>query len=122
MARITNEDCLVKVPNSFELITIASHRSREISTGSAPKIELKHKNEKPTVIALREIASGIVDVNEVREYLIESKRTSNTVANMLKQAEEAEAEMETAGTTTGSKESQDPSSEAIIPDEVVKND
>lgn len=59
MARITIEDCLVQVPNRFELVLLASARARQIAKGSVPLISSEDaKGSKPTVIALREIAEG----------------------------------------------------------------
>lgn len=61
MARITVEDCLKKIPNRFQLTLAATYRARQITIGSAPLIETdRHDKEKPTVIALREIAEGKV--------------------------------------------------------------
>lgn len=57
MARITIEDCLAVIPNRFELTMIASNRARELTKGHAAIIPVK-AGEKPSVIALREIASG----------------------------------------------------------------
>ena len=57
MARITVEDCLKKINNRFERVLCAAYRARLISQGHAPKIEAK---DKPTVIALREVAQGEV--------------------------------------------------------------
>ena len=56
MARITIEDCLDKIPNRFELTLAATNRARQISAGSAPLLDADR--DKPTVIALREMASG----------------------------------------------------------------
>lgn len=55
MARVTVEDCLEKIQNRFELVLCAASRARQISQGYAPKVEAK---DKPTVVALREIAEG----------------------------------------------------------------
>ncbi len=55
MARITVEDCLKQIPNRFDLALAATYRARMLAQGHAPKIDSK---DKPTVIALREIASG----------------------------------------------------------------
>lgn len=55
MARVTVEDCLKKIPNRFELVLCAAYRARRISQGYAPKVDAK---DKPTVVALREIAEG----------------------------------------------------------------
>ncbi|MDX1482172.1 MAG: DNA-directed RNA polymerase subunit omega [Woeseiaceae bacterium] len=58
MARITVEDCLDNIDNIFEMVLVASKRARRIAHGAEPMVELE--NDKPTVIALREIAEGHV--------------------------------------------------------------
>ena len=58
MARITVEDCLDNIDNIFEMVLVASKRARRIAHGADPMVELE--NDKPTVIALREIAEGHV--------------------------------------------------------------
>ncbi len=58
MARVTVEDCLDKVANRFELVLVASKRARQIANGAQPFVPLE--NDKPTVVALREIAEGYV--------------------------------------------------------------
>lgn len=58
MARVTVEDCLAKVPNRFELVILASRRSKKIFKGQKPLVE-NYKN-RPIVMALREIAAGKV--------------------------------------------------------------
>ena len=57
MARITVEDCLKHIPNRFELALAATYRARMLAQGHSPKVESK---DKPTVTALREIASAKV--------------------------------------------------------------
>lgn len=75
MARITVEDCLENVANRFELVMVASKRARQIATGGkAPMVQ--EESDKPTVIALREIAEGFV------------------TADILTRDEDAEAEEE----------------------------
>lgn len=60
MARVTVEDCLENVDNRFELVMVASRRARQLTTGGKePKVEWG--NDKPTVVALREIAEGVID-------------------------------------------------------------
>ena len=59
MARITVEDCIEKIPNRFELVLVATKRARQIVHGSP--LLTHHAKDKPTVIALREIAEGMVD-------------------------------------------------------------
>ena len=56
MARVTVSDCLEKLDNRFELVLLASRRARQIMDGAEPSLELE--NDKPTVVALREIAAG----------------------------------------------------------------
>ncbi len=56
MARITVEDCLDNIENIFEMVLVASKRARRIAHGAEPLVELE--NDKPTVVALREIAEG----------------------------------------------------------------
>ena len=58
MARITVEDCLDNIENIFEMVLVAAKRARRVAHGSDPMVELE--NDKPTVIALREIAEGHV--------------------------------------------------------------
>ena len=58
MARVTVEDCLNNVDNRFQLVLVATKRARQISLGAEPFIE--EENDKPTVLALREIAEGLV--------------------------------------------------------------
>ena len=58
MARITVEDCLENIGNIFEMVLVASKRARRVAHGAEPMVELE--NDKPTIIALREIAEGHV--------------------------------------------------------------
>ncbi|SDU38458.1 DNA-directed RNA polymerase subunit omega [Pseudomonas pohangensis] len=73
MARVTVEDCLDNVDNRFELVMLATKRSRQLATGGKePKVA--PENDKPTVIALREIASGLIDYDVIaEEELIEEE-------------------------------------------------
>jgi DNA-directed RNA polymerase subunit omega len=62
MARVTVEDCLENVANRFELVMVSSKRARQIATeGKDAMVPLE--NDKPTVLALREIAEGLVDAS-----------------------------------------------------------
>ncbi len=73
MARVRVEDCVDKVPNRFELVMLAAHRAREISSGAA--ITVDRDNDKNPVVALREIADETQSSEELRERLIESNQT-----------------------------------------------
>ncbi|MEY3670025.1 MAG: DNA-directed RNA polymerase subunit omega [Burkholderiaceae bacterium] len=64
MARITVEDCLEKVPNRFELTLAATYRARQLAQGATPKVDAR---DKPTVVALREIASGHIGREMLRK-------------------------------------------------------
>jgi DNA-directed RNA polymerase subunit omega len=59
MARITVDDCLGKIPNRFQLTLVAAYRARQLANGSEPLVSHANK-DKPTVLALREIAAGKV--------------------------------------------------------------
>ncbi|MEX6500804.1 DNA-directed RNA polymerase subunit omega [Pseudomonas zhanjiangensis] len=66
MARVTVEDCLENVDNRFELVMLATKRSRQLATGGKePKVAWE--NDKPTVVALREIAAGLMSYEVVAE-------------------------------------------------------
>ena len=69
MARVTVEDCILKVPNRFDLVMVAAQRSREISAGSPLTVE--RDNDKNPVIALREIAAATVSIEELSDALIQ---------------------------------------------------
>ena len=68
MARVTVEDCVVKIPNRFELVMIAAQRARDISSGAPLTVD--RDRDKNPVVALREIADETVDLELLREGLI----------------------------------------------------
>lgn len=70
MARVTVEDCIDKVENRFDLVLLASHRARMISSGSS--ITVDRDNDKNPVVALREIAETTISPGDLREDLIHS--------------------------------------------------
>jgi DNA-directed RNA polymerase subunit omega len=73
MARVTVEDCLENVANRFELVMVASKRARQIATGGKEPL-VEEESDKPTVIALREIAEGLVTADIlIREDEIEAE-------------------------------------------------
>ena len=73
MARVTVEDCIDKVENRFELVLLASHRARMISSGAPLTID--SDNDKNPVVALREIADEAQQAEVLRERMIESYQT-----------------------------------------------
>jgi len=68
MARVTVEDCVLKVDNRFELIVLASHRGREITAGA--ELTLPRDNDKNPVVSLREIAEETIAVEDLKEDMI----------------------------------------------------
>ena len=68
MARVTVEDCIEKVQNRFELVLLAAQRARDISVGA--ELEVEKDNDKNPVIALREIAEGKLDNDDLKEGII----------------------------------------------------
>jgi DNA-directed RNA polymerase subunit omega len=71
MARITVEDCVASIPNKFQLVLVAAKRARQLANGAEPMVDWE--NDKPTVVALREIAEGYIteSILEEREQPIE---------------------------------------------------
>lgn len=65
MARITVEDCLERITNRFDLVMVAAKRARQITLGASALVD--EENDKPTVIALREIAEGKIDEESIKE-------------------------------------------------------
>jgi len=72
MARVTVEDCLENVDNRFELVRLAARRARQLAQGKDPLVD--PENDKPTVIALREIAEGLIDEQILDEAEAAEKR------------------------------------------------
>jgi len=70
MARVTVEDCVDKIPNRFDLVMLAAHRARELSSGA--ELTVERDNDKNPVVALREIADETLMVGDLRENAIEA--------------------------------------------------
>ncbi len=68
MARLTVEDCIDRVPNRFELVMLSAQRVRDLAMGASQTVDVD--NDKPAVIALREIAEDTIDLDETRHHLI----------------------------------------------------
>lgn len=89
MARVTVEDCIQIVPNKFELVLLASKRAKDIDRGAIPS--LPKDNDKPTIIALREIAEETISINGLRE--IAKKSIIEEIDNVFNVNEDASAEI-----------------------------
>ncbi len=99
MARVTVEDCVIRVPNRFELVLLAVQRARDLSAGASLTVE--RENDKNPVIALREIAEETIEVDDLRQSLVtglqkhvESEKTEDDTMTIL-----AAAEKDWAGVT-----------------------
>jgi DNA-directed RNA polymerase subunit omega len=86
MARVTIEDCLEKIPNTFQLITVAAKRAKQIANGAPVLVE--EENDKPTVLALREIAEGLVDASILVES--ETANLDELIEQELESADQSE--------------------------------
>jgi DNA-directed RNA polymerase subunit omega len=88
MARITVEDCLEHVENRFDLVLLAARRARQISRGADPLVPAE--NDKPTVIALREIAENLINASSMDEMeaqaQIEKISTDDDLIRQIAQA------------------------------------
>ena len=91
MARITVEDCIDKFESRFELVLVASNRARKLHSGESPTVE--KDNDKPTVIALREIADESVSVDHLKDKLIQEYQTVSPL-------DEEELSLDYAGSET----------------------
>lgn len=126
MARITVEDCLENVDNRFELVMVSSKRSRQIQTGGKDPL-VPVDNDKPTVLALREIAEGLVDASiliakppsiELEEMSVEGTEEGDAKNSAEDNTESVEASAETVETassedsSTEQKDKEPPAAEA----------
>ena len=92
MARITVEDCVANIENIFEMVLVAAKRARRIAHGADPMVELE--NDKPTVLALREIADGLVTPSILEEI-------EQPMADDLMQPEATDEILPVRGTSIG---------------------
>ena len=107
MARVTVEDCVDKVPNRFDLVLLAAHRARVLSSGAPLLVE--RDNDKNPVVSLREIADGELVPDEVEEDLIGSLQKQVDTD----EADEAEAASDKADAPEFDKTSEDEYLKAI---------
>ncbi len=112
MARITVEDCLEHVENRFELVMVASKRARQIQTGGKDPM-VSEDNDKPTVLALREIADELVDAS----ILIDTAQieAEEGVANL--EGDEAAAEEGATATPKNDISIEDAMDAELVPEE-----
>ena len=98
MARVTVEDCILHIPNRFELVLLAAQRAKQITSGNPLTID--RDNDKDGVVSLREIADQTVNLDQLQEGLIQSffKRPISDIADkkLLTKGEEIPVEVEEA--------------------------
>ena len=87
MARITVEDCLDKVENQYDLVLLAKERTSQLNSGS--EMLVNEDNDKKTVVALREIAAGKLDIEELKKNIpdivyVYSENSSKSFLNIIK--------------------------------------
>ena len=92
MARITVEDCIDKFESRFELVLVASNRARKLHSGETPTIE--KDNDKPTVIALREIAEESLPIDSLKDKLIQEYQTVSPLDEEELSLDYADSEIE----------------------------
>ena len=88
MARITVEDCLTKVDNQYDLVLLAKERTAQLNAGS--KMLVDEENDKRTIISLREIGDGKIDVKDLEKSAITRLRKEPDESVQLEEAEEEE--------------------------------
>lgn len=84
MARLTVEDCLDHVDNRFELVLVAAKRARQLSMGAEPLVELE--NDKPTVLALREIAENKINKSVLEQEVVPQEDIEAMIEGELRQS------------------------------------
>ena len=87
MARVTVEDCVDKIPNRFDLILLAAHRSRSIAQGSDLLVD--RDNDKTTVVSLRELAEEKLNLKDLRESLVTNLQRVITDDDLPEEEEQA---------------------------------
>ena len=105
MARITVEDCLENVDNRFELVMVSSKRSRQLQTGGKDPL-VAVDNDKPTVLALREIAEGLIDASILiaKPPSVELEELADEAAEAVEKVAEAEKTIEAVTTEEAAEE------------------
>lgn len=98
MARVTVEDCILHIPNRFELVLLAAQRAKQIGSGNPLTVD--RDNDKDAVVALREIADKTISLDQLQEELVQSffKKPVSDIADkkLLTKGEEIPVEIEEA--------------------------
>jgi DNA-directed RNA polymerase subunit omega len=110
MARVTIEDCLKKIDNSYDIVSLASQRAKDLLDGSEPKIEYQGK---PTVVALKEIAAGLIDMSyfetrrkqKIEDQLSDAIAEEEAIADIAAETQQLAQENISSSEVTQSNES-----------------
>jgi DNA-directed RNA polymerase subunit omega len=110
MARVTIEDCLKKIDNSYDIVSLASQRAKDLLDGSEPKIEYQGK---PTVVALKEIAAGLIDMTyfetrrkqKIEDQLSDAIAEEEAIADIAAETQQLAQENISSSEVTQSNES-----------------
>ena len=86
MARVTVEDCVLKIPNRFQLVMMAAQRSRELSVGG--ELTVDRDNDKNPVVALREIADETVPLDELEDAVVEGLQRNIDVDELAEEEDD----------------------------------
>lgn len=86
MARVTVEDCVLKIPNRFQLVMMAAQRSRELSVGG--ELTVDRDNDKNPVVALREIADETIPLDDLEEAVVEGLQRNIDVDEIVEEEDD----------------------------------
>jgi DNA-directed RNA polymerase subunit omega len=100
MARVTIEDCLKKIDNAYDIVSLASQRAKDLLDGSEPKIDYPGK---PSVVALKEIAEGLIDMSyfdirrkqKIEEQLSDAIAEEEAISDIAAESEELTENIDT---------------------------
>jgi len=92
MARVTVEDCIMNIPNRFELVIVAQQRAKQIASGTPLTIE--RDNDKDAVVALREIAGKTIDLAQTKEDIIQSFCRKQMIENIARPSAKSSEEVQ----------------------------
>ena len=97
MARVTVEDCIMNIPNRFELVVVAAGRAKQIASGS--QLTVDRDNDKDAVVSLREIADKTIDIDEIREDIVLSYCKKQEIDRPIKSRADIEEILSEEGET-----------------------
>jgi DNA-directed RNA polymerase subunit omega len=118
MARVTVEDCVVKVPNRFDLVLLAAQRAREVTSGAPLTVD--RDDDKNPVVALREIAESTIELDHLKDNLIRGMQ-KHIEMDEPEEAPELEQTLFGVADPTGPVVSEDETDEEAIDEELEED-